>query len=203
MSLMFYLRKAAPLSHKSPRTALFCFTPRWARPSALASPAAKALNLCSACPLWSGQTSIWRKLWSGVTHTLSEGEAQGGSHDVSFMLYPINSLFCEYIKANWGLVLLCSDGMAFRELFERTKYFTGDAGPVVTLMTQLASDGSTIVFAVVFVFNLLVFFGQVLVRHCHTCCCERIAARTAVAHHLLRINHPVDSAVLIHMANIS
>lgn len=156
MSLMFYLRKAAPLSHKSPRTALFCFTPRWARPSALASPAAKALNLCSACPLWLGQTSIWRKLWSGVTHTLSEGEARGGACDVSCMLCPINSLFCEYIKANWGHVLLCSDGMALLRVWNCAG--TGDAKPIASLMPRLASDGSMTAFAFFFLSCCFFFF---------------------------------------------
>lgn len=36
-------------------------------------------------------------------------------------------------------MLLCSDSMVFSE---RTEDFTGDAEPVVTLMTSLASDGS-------------------------------------------------------------
>lgn len=82
----------------SPHTALFCFTPRWARPGALASPAAKALNLCSPCPLWSSQTSIWRKLWSCFTHTLSEGRS--GLRMWRFLnTRPINSLFQEYIKS--------------------------------------------------------------------------------------------------------
>lgn len=89
----FICEIAAPLSQKSPRAALFCFTARWARPGALASHAAKALNLCSPRPLWSSQTSIWRKLRSCFTHTLSQGGA-ARIGDVS----RINSLFEDCMK---------------------------------------------------------------------------------------------------------